>query len=420
MKGLGKAWRDAGQSREPEPPERTTDSKRIFWGRLKAGNFTDPYCLEEWSDSADSDSDGNTRIGDLASLFDKVGRSARGFPVFGTDQEDTMSLASISVALCTHNGERFIREQVRSICLQSLPPREIVLSDDESRDRCVEAAGETVAECLRERPGLAIEVRVLRNSPALRVTKNFEQAVRACTHEFVALCDQDDVWHPERLARMMAEFERRPDLLLLHTDARLVDAAGRDKGGSLFHALEVQRSELERIHGGMAFDVFLRRNLVTGATTVFRRLPMVSALPFPVEWVHDEWLAIVAAATGGVDAIEDCLIDYRQHESNQIGARRDSFMGKVRKALASRGDTHVKRAIKAEILLERLLELGDRVSPVIVEKVRSKIEHQRFRAALPASRLARCVPVLREAMTGRYEKFGRGVRGVVRDLFESV
>lgn len=326
----------------------------------------------------------------------------------------------ISVALCTHNGARFIAEQVRSICLQTLPPMEIVLSDDASTDGCVEVAQAALEACLHERPGLSIELRVIRNAPALRVTKNFEQAVSACRGELVALSDQDDVWHPERLARMAAEFERRPDLLLLHTDARLVDGDRKDLGQSLFHALEVRPFELEWIHAGRAFDVFLRRNLVTGATTVFRRSLLDQALLFPTEWLHDEWLAIVASAIGRVDVLEDELIEYRQHESNQIGARRDTFAAKVRKALASRGDTHVNRAIKAELLLERLLSLGDMVAPDTIRKLRDKLVHQRFRAALPPSRLARCLPVLREALTGRYNKFGRGARGVVRDLFESV
>jgi glycosyltransferase involved in cell wall biosynthesis len=328
--------------------------------------------------------------------------------------------ALISVALCTHNGTRFIGEQIRSICLQTLPPEEIVLSDDASTDDGVEVARATLRECERAKPGLSIDLRVIENSPPLRVTKNFEQAALACKGDLIALSDQDDIWHPDRLARIAAEFERRPELLLLHTDARLVGAGGQDLGGSLFHALEVKPFELDWIHGGHAFDVFLRRNLVTGATTVFRRSLLAQAAPFPVEWLHDEWLAIIAAAIGRVDALEDELIDYRQHESNQIGAQRDSLLRKVQKALASRGDTHVKRAIKAEILLARLLEIGDGVPSTIIEKVRSKIEHQRFRAELPPGRIARCVPVLREAMTGRYNKFGRGARGVVRDLFESV
>ncbi|SDD67715.1 Glycosyltransferase involved in cell wall bisynthesis [Variovorax sp. CF079] len=326
----------------------------------------------------------------------------------------------VSVALCTHNGARFLREQVRSICLQVPPPAEIVLSDDASRDDSVAVVRAAVEECQREHPGLEVPMRVLQNAVALRVTKNFEQAIAACTGELIALSDQDDVWLPGRLARMVSEFEARPGLLLLHTDARLVGANREDLGQTLFHALEVQPFEAERIHGGRAFDVFLRRNLVTGATTVFRRSLLAQAMPLPSEWVHDEWLGIIAAATGQVDMLEQPWIEYRQHEANQIGARRDSFAGKVRKALASRGRIHVERAIKAEILLARLLEFGDRVAPETIEKVRGKVTHQRFRAALPASRIARCLPVLREAMTGRYEKFGRGVRGVVRDLFESV
>ncbi len=327
---------------------------------------------------------------------------------------------SVSVALCTHNGARFLREQVRSICLQTLPPAEIVLSDDASKDGSVDVVRAAMAECAAERSGPAIALKVFENAVALRVVKNFEQAISACTGELIALSDQDDVWMPDRLALMVARFEQDAGLLLLHTDARLVDSQRRDLGQTLFHALEVMPSELARVHGGQAFDVLLRRNLVTGATTLFRRGLLADALPLPVEWVHDEWLGIVASTTGRVDLLEQPLIEYRQHESNQIGARRDTFMEKVRKALASRGNTHVERAVKAELLLARLVQLGDRVPPEIIDKVRSKIEHQRFRAALPASRLARCVPILREAMTGRYDKFGRGFRGVVRDLFESV
>lgn len=327
---------------------------------------------------------------------------------------------AISVALCTHNGARFLREQVRSICLQTLPPQEIVLSDDASGDGSVDVVRTAVTECAAERPEHSVALRVFENRPALRVVKNFEQAIGACGGDLIALSDQDDVWMPDRLALMAARFDQDPQLLLLHTDARLVGAQREDLGETLFHALEVTSSELERVHAGRAFDVLLRRNLVTGATTVFRRRLLSDALPLPVEWVHDEWLGIIASATGRVDLLEQPLIEYRQHESNQIGARRDTFAQKVRKALASRGNTHTERAVKAELLLARLLQLGDRVPSEIIAKVRSKIEHQRFRAALPASRIARCLPILREAMTGRYDQFGRGLRGVARDLFESV
>ncbi|WP_367849433.1 glycosyltransferase family 2 protein [Rhodoferax sp. WC2427] len=325
---------------------------------------------------------------------------------------------SISVALCTHNGARFIRDQVQSICGQSLLPEQIVVSDDASADHCVELIESTMAEW-QQHSQKSVQLKILRNEIPLKVTKNFEQAVMACTGDLIALCDQDDIWHADRLARMAAEFEQRPDLLLLHSNARLVDEQGLGLPGSLFYALEVRPFELEWIHSQRALDVFLRRNLVTGATTIFRRSLLKHALPFPKEWVHDEWLAMVAAAIGGVDVLEQPWIDYRQHTSNQIGARRETLTAKFHKAFALRDNTLGHRAFRIEVLLARLSQCGDTVPAHVLAKLQQKLTHQRFRAALPKQRLARCLPVLREALTGRYNQFGRGLHNIARDLLES-
>jgi glycosyltransferase involved in cell wall biosynthesis len=325
-------------------------------------------------------------------------------------------MPGISVALCTRNGARYVAAQVRSICTQDRPPSQIVLSDDGSTDETIATVRSTLADC-----GAAesVELVVFRNSPALGVSRNFEQAVRACTHELIALSDQDDVWHPGRLARMAAQFEAAPELLLLHTDARLVDAELAPLGTSLFHALEVRPAELAAIASGNAFDVLLRRNLVTGATTMFRKELLEFALPFPEGWVHDEWLGAVAAATGRVDVLAEPLIDYRQHASNQIGARRPTLSEKIGKAFVERGDKHWARLRRAEALLDRLSSLGAKVvQPKYVEAQRAKVAHQRFRAELPRSRLARLGPVMLEAARGRYDRFGRGWHAVAQDLLE--
>lgn len=321
----------------------------------------------------------------------------------------------VSVALCTRNGARYLPEQIRSICAQVPLPREIVVSDDGSSDDTLAVVQRTLAECgMAER----IALRVFSNVPPLGVTRNFEQAVRACSHALIALCDQDDAWHPGRLARMVAQFEARPDLLLLHTDARLVDAELAPLGSTLFHALEVQPAELAAIAAGEAFGVLLRRNLVTGATTVLRKTLLDAALPFAPEWVHDEWLAAVAAATGRMDVLPEPTIDYRQHASNQIGARRLSLSEKVAKAFAARGDKHVARLRRAEALLQRLQQLGDRVPAGYLAAQRAKVAHQRFRAELPAARPLRLLPILAEAARGRYARFGRGAHAIAQDLLE--
>ena len=321
----------------------------------------------------------------------------------------------ISVALCTRNGARYLPEQINSICSQMPFPREIIVSDDGSTDDTLSVVRDTIAQF-----GVAdqIDLRVFSNTPPLGVTRNFEQAVRACSHELIVLCDQDDVWHPGRLARMAAQFEARPDLLLLHTDARLVDGELRPLGSTLFHALEVQPAELSAISSGHAFGVLLRRNLVTGATTMFRKTLLDAALPFAPEWVHDEWLAAIAAAIGRMDVLPEPTIDYRQHGNNQIGARRLTLSEKIAKAFAERGDKHVARLYRADALLKRLLQLGDRVPAAYLDEHRAKVAHQRFRAELPKARPLRLVPILIEAARGRYARFGRGGHAIAQDLLE--
>lgn len=330
------------------------------------------------------------------------------------------SSLSISVALCTYNGARFVREQVRSICLQSCPPVEIVLSDDGSTDDSVAVARDAWEACHLERPGLNIRLQVLQNVRALGVTRNFEQAVSACRAPLIALSDQDDVWHPDRLEIMSRLFSARDDLQLLHSDARLVDDGGRDLGLSLFRALGVRAAEISRIHRGEAFDVLLQRNLATGATIVFRQELLRRALPFPTTWLHDEWLAVIASVTGGVDVLEDATIDYRQHTANQVGAPRRSVRRLLQKLWTARGDMHERRAAKARALCDRLAaEVAPTTAP-LRRKANEKLSHEMARAALPERRLGRVGPVLKELMAGRYARFGYGVRGAIRDLLEPV
>ena len=323
---------------------------------------------------------------------------------------------TVSVAMCTRNGAAHVEEQLRSILAQSVPANEIVISDDASSDETVSIARRVLAEAspVAGSPRLVL----LENSRALGVRMNFEQALRTSTSDLIALCDQDDVWHPDRLAVGVREFSSSSDLLMLHSDARLVDESGAPMGHSLFEALGINETEQEAIRSGHGFEALLHRNLVTGATTMVRAELVTRAVPFPSPWVHDEWLAIVAAATGRLDFSDAQLIDYRQHSTNQIGVRKLTGLGKIRRVLEPRNDRNRYLLERAEVLLARLEMLGDEVSPTVLDLARAKVAHQRARAALASARYRRLLPVLREVRTGRYALFSRGNADVVRDLFQ--
>ena len=323
-------------------------------------------------------------------------------------------MLTVSVALCTHNGAAYVEAQLRSVLEQTRPPAEIVVSDDASTDGTLLV----VERVFDDYSDSGVRMRVIRNEVALGVVPNFEQAMLACESDLIALCDQDDRWRDDRLETVVRRFEAETDLLLLHTDARLVDAQGVPLPHSLFDALEVSAVERDEIHGGRAFAALMRRNLVTGATAVVRRELLAVATPFPSPWVHDEWLAVIAAAFGHMDFTDDLTIDYRQHGSNQIGVRKLGLRGKIGRVVEPRGDRNKYLFERATVLLGRIDGLGDRISPEIRGIARDKVAHQRVRAVLSDHRVARVVPVLREARTGRYSRYSRGFGDVLRDLLQ--
>lgn len=325
--------------------------------------------------------------------------------------------ARISVALGTHNGERFVGEQVASILAQTRPVDEIVLSDDASTDRTVEIVERAVAEH-RELQGRAPELVVLRNDPPLRVTKNFEQALLATTGDLVALCDQDDVWHPERVAALAAVFDD-PAVLLVFGNARQVDADGAYLGHDLFDAIGMSAGERALVESGRAYEAFLRRNLATGATVMLRRSLVDQAAPFPEAWLHDEWLAVLAAAQGGVRMLDRALTDYRQHGNNQVGMERLGFARKLRMFAEPRTERNLRLYRRARALPPALDAL-DGVPAEFRAAAREKYAFEEARQAYPKPRLLRLAPVVRQLRLGRYGRYGTGLKDAVRNLLQPV
>ncbi|TYL52502.1 glycosyltransferase family 2 protein [Agromyces mariniharenae] len=326
--------------------------------------------------------------------------------------------ARVSVALGTHNGARFLREQLESILAQSHPVDEIVLSDDASGDGTVELAEQVLAEHRptdAATPALVVE----RNPVALGVTPNFEQALRAASGDLIALSDQDDVWHPDRVERAVAAFDARPGLDLVAAEARLVDESGAPLGSSLLETLGVDDATRTRLGTDAAFAELLKRNLLTGATMMVSRSLVERAAPFPASWVHDEWLAVVASVGGGIAVIAEPVIDYRQHGANQIGVSRLGAGGRLARLREPRTARNARLLARARDLADRLPAIAGGDATVDAE-VRAKLDHEHVRQGIPASRLRRLPSVWREWRSGAYGRYGLGAQDVLRDLVQPV
>jgi glycosyltransferase involved in cell wall biosynthesis len=200
----------------------------------------------------------------------------------------------ISIALCTFNGERFLRPQLDSLLAQDHPTLEVVAVDDGSRDGTMAILEEYAARDSR--------LRVFRNPENLGFRRNFERAMGLCKGELVAPSDQDDVWRSDKLSLMSATLG---DAAAIYCDSELVDTAGRPLGKRLSQMLP-----LGPVHDPAAF---LFDNCVSGHALLFRRALLERALPVPEGVFHDWWLAFVAAGAGGVAYHPEPLVRYRQH-----------------------------------------------------------------------------------------------------------
>jgi glycosyltransferase involved in cell wall biosynthesis len=220
--------------------------------------------------------------------------------------------SNISIAMATYNGAPYLLEQLESLKAQSLLPLELVITDDCSSD----ATAAIVAAYAERAP---FPVRFFQNENRLGYAENFFRALSLCRGEFVAFCDQDDVWLPEKLERVSAALSVSGCDVVVHV-AAVVDAALVPNG------LRTPPTRRRAVVGPGGFDPWL---IVPGmAMTAKRELfDVVAAGHRPntrigeavVSMKHDEWLYFIGTAFGSILLLPDVLVKYRQHGKNVAG-----------------------------------------------------------------------------------------------------
>ena len=313
----------------------------------------------------------------------------------------------ISVALCTYNGEKYIREQLESILSQTEPVDEIVICDDRSSDRTVETAA-GIRDSHRGKTRIRIEV----NDRNLGVSKNFEKALSLCSGDIIFLSDQDDIWDPEKVRRVREALEKDPRCLLVFTDAKLIDGEGNDLGQSLW---DVSKPRLKETYSAADFTGL---RFITGATAAIRRELLEHTLPVPECWIHDAWLAINAAVYGGVAHLDEKLISYRQHEANVIGAAKRPLREQIRHTGENIGRSVRFRTTMKERFQSFLDRSGAALSEEDREEVRDCLRFWEESEKLGSQPVPRGLgTIARHLVKKKYRKYNHGIYGVMVDLF---
>jgi glycosyltransferase involved in cell wall biosynthesis len=209
----------------------------------------------------------------------------------------------VSVCMATYNGSAYLCEQLDSILSQLQTEDEVIISDDHSTD-------ETQAILSGYQDA---RIKIFRNPGKRGHVQNFAYALAQATGEFIALSDQDDIWHPDKIATMMEAFAADRKTTLVLSNGILIDAEGR--------LLTQRLYEDDRFLSGVLAN--LVKNRYQGSTMVFRRKILAAALPLPDGIpMHDSWIGMVNAIIGRTVYLPQLLLFYRRHNDNMTSHRR--------------------------------------------------------------------------------------------------
>ncbi|MGI8581842.1 MAG: glycosyltransferase [Chitinophagaceae bacterium] len=205
----------------------------------------------------------------------------------------------ISVVMCTYNGSKFIDEQIESILNQDYSNIELIILDDNSTDGTWQMLNSWRKKDLR--------IKIYRNEYNVGYNKNFEKAIQLANGEFIALSDQDDIWMPQKISKLVNAFQDDKISLSHNRSVRFEDGRLRLKSASLHYHFK----------GNDTRKLFMF-NQVNGHDIMFKKKFVQKFLPIPDGMMYDWWIAVIATCYGRIASVNEYLVHHRIHSENSF------------------------------------------------------------------------------------------------------
>ena len=263
----------------------------------------------------------------------------------------------ISILLASFNGEKYIADQIDSLLCQTFQDFKLYICDDCSTDGTYHIA----TEYEKKHPERIYASQNKENTGGAK--HNFLQMMIEHKDDYVMLCDQDDVWIPDKIEITLVkmketEHEFGTDTpILVHTDLRVVSEKLEPISPSFKAAMNAN-------YGKTKLRNQIIQNTLTGCTAMYNRAlaDLITDTPkFMV--MHDWWLILTASAFGQIASIDEQTVLYRQHGDNEIGAKDVRTLkykiyklrgyGDIKKAL---NDTYIQAHSFLGVFREKLTE----------------------------------------------------------------
>jgi len=279
---------------------------------------------------------------------------------------------NISIVLAAHNGHTYLEKQLQSLLQQTCMPKEIIISDDGSTDGTCE---------LLEKYCRNNQIIQTIHSENQGINKNFQNAVSICRGEYIAFCDQDDIWAKDKLARLSSQFSEK--ILLVYGKSVLIDADDQQLPESFEKYVG-----FKNCRAGILPFYFYFSNCISGHAMMVRKDLIERALPFPKDCMYDQWLALIASAKSEIIHVPEAITYHRIHGSNTINNQEINRRTKSRRAKLSKYKKYADQRTKHLTLLQKGLAESRALTPSeyeylsrIFQRIKSS-DHRFFDARL--------------------------------------
>jgi glycosyltransferase involved in cell wall biosynthesis len=223
-----------------------------------------------------------------------------------------------AICLSSYNGALFLSQQLRSLESQTydLSQLTLIVRDDGSSDECYELLEQFAGES-------SIRIELLNDQTNLGVKKSFELLINVALQngaEYIMFCDQDDVWQSDKVSKTMTmmqqmEISSHHQPILIHSNLSVVDRDLAILHNSFWTYQNIDPTQ-------MNLHQLIVKNNITGCTMMINRTLAEKIRNIPQEAImHDWWIAMVASAFGQIGYLDESLILYRQHSTNDTGAK---------------------------------------------------------------------------------------------------
>ncbi len=214
--------------------------------------------------------------------------------------------------MATYNGAGYLIQQLESLASQEKLPLELVVCDDGSTD-------ETVSILERYSETAPFPTRIYRNEKNLGFADNFLKAASLCNGDFIAFCDQDDVWLPKKLKGAYEAIEENPETQLVLQKSYICNERLERSDRIFPNAIPPGRYGKQSQFGFWVWLGFLQTVRATVLESTSRTDRPRNYYPGHKLMSHDKLTCLLANALGGIVVLPEPVALYRRHSNALTG-----------------------------------------------------------------------------------------------------